>query len=109
MAVATSAVIDEVLEKLRQSATSPVAVTRVQVLREVNNMPRDLTEHSYVFIKKSSNAFTLVNGTRSYSLPVDCFEPLRVFDEDEKKIYPITEQQLEEKSRDWLDDEGYLS
>lgn len=106
MAVDAKSIIDEVLEKMRLNATTPVAVPRTRVLREINNMLKDLTEHSYCFIKKDDDVFTLVDGTRSYELPSDCYELIRVYDSDEKKVYPITIEQLEDMSRDWPDDEG---
>lgn len=106
MAVNIAEVITEVVEKMRQNATTPVAVPRANVLREVNNMLKDLTEHSYIFIKKDDDAITLATHTRSYEQPTDCYELLRVYDAEEKTIYPVTIDQLEEQNRDWVDDEG---
>jgi len=106
MATSVASIIDEILEKLRLNATTPVAIPRSNVLREINNMLRDLAEHTYLFVKKDDDLWTLSSGTRSYELPPDCFELVRVYDSEEKKLYPISIEQLEDMSRDWVDDEG---
>lgn len=106
MAISASEVIDEVLFKMRQKIASPGALARTDVLREINNMLIDLTENTDVFIKQADDVITLAYGVRNYDIPTDCYEIVRVYDSDEKKIYPITEVQLEEINRDWLDDMG---
>jgi hypothetical protein len=106
MAVNVAEIITEVVEKMRQNATSPTAIPRTWVLREVNNMLKDLTEHSYLFFKKDDDAISLLLDIRSYEQPTDCYELFRIFDDEEKTIYPVTIEQLEEENRDWVDDEG---
>jgi hypothetical protein len=106
MAIYTSDVIDEVLEKLRLNKTSPVAVTRPQVLREFNNCLRDLAEHTYMFIANSQSAITILADVATYSWPTDMYDIIRMYDSDSKTIYPTTVEQLEEMSRDWVAETG---
>lgn len=106
MAVDAASLINEVLMKMKLNPVTPTAITRAQVLLEVNNCLRELTETTYLFIKREDTAITLETDQPDYLLPTDLYDVIRVYNWDKYTIYPITESQLEEMHRQWMDDTG---
>jgi len=110
MAEDAASIIDEVLTDLGLDTSSPKFVTRVNVLTQINNCLIDLTENTYAFQAKDNSTVVWVTGTRSYDLPSDLYDILRVYDPvKDRVIYPIPIDNLNAYKTDWEEDEGEVT
>lgn len=74
-----------------------------ELLKYANEIQRDLTILAEAKLKRV--AFSLVDGTRTYSLPGDCYE-VRGVKLNGRKLFGRTTNQLEELSQSYMSDTG---
>jgi hypothetical protein len=107
MAEDVESIISEVLVDLGLDTTTPVLISRANVLQQVNNCLIDLTENTYAFQANDTSSITWVTSQRSYTLPTDLFDIISIYDPvKDRELWPITTGTLDGMSKDWKEDEG---
>lgn len=109
MATDAQSIIDEILTDLNLDTTSPKFITRAHVLAKLNKAIKFLYRTTSIFTKLDTSSITWATGTRSYSLPTDCYDILGIYDPvEDHPVIPITISMLNDYKADWYEDSGEI-
>lgn len=104
MAFFVSDLIDEILEDLNESTTSPRHITRAKVLKLLNRCQRYLCQKELV-LASSLQAIVLASGVDTYPVDEDAWSVAWGIYDDEP-IQIVTPEMLDTYDLDWREDTG---